>query len=84
MLVCVHPQLLSLLPPCLYTDLLPQAAAEFVGMTLSELKAEPERLSNTRKALNEKIQVLSMENYRVHIDNHNCGKIVRTEVCSSA
>jgi hypothetical protein len=30
--------------------------------------------------VNDKIQALSMENYRVHIDNHNCGKNVRTEV----
>ena len=56
------------------------SALEFVGMTLSQLKAEPDRLSSVRRALNDKIQVLSMENYRVHIDNHNCGKIVRTEV----
>jgi hypothetical protein len=55
-------------------------AADIGKLTLAQLREEPKRLAATRAAINDKVQALSLENYRVHIDNHNCGKTVRDEV----
>jgi hypothetical protein len=57
---------------------------EVAAMSLAQLREEPKRLSALRVAINEKIQALSLENYRVHIDNHNCGKTVRDEARQSS
>ena len=51
--------------------------SEVCALTLHALHGEPKRLSALRLAINDKIQSLSLENYRVHIDNHNCGNTVR-------
>ena len=55
-------------------------ASEISKLTLVQLREEPKRLSTMRSSINDKVQALSLENYRVHIDNHNCGKTVRDEV----
>lgn len=54
--------------------------SELSALSLKQLRDEPARLAALRAALNDKIQALSLENYTVHVENHNCGKTVRTEV----
>lgn len=58
--------------------------AELVSLSLRQLREEPKRLAALRLSINDRIQALSLENYSVHIDNHNCGNNVRQEVRARA
>ena len=50
------------------------------SMGLSNLNLEPSRLSSEADRLNDELEYLVMENYKVFVENLTCSVILRAEV----